>query len=144
MEEINELVELAQQIDAVIDDANHQVSGLTISLHGTIAYQVSPEYFLKHFTHFDANRRDSSLYPIDLRTEIEGVSFEALVSVRDLGILDGRVPADWLARFNPATQQANSVSSICTEAPKSGHTKSPLAQPCEDGQLEQTFYPHYA
>lgn len=144
MEQINELVELAQQIDAVIDDAEHGVYGLTINTLGEVEYQVSLPYFLKNFEDFDANRKDSGLYPITLTTEIEGVSFQAMVSIKEIELLDGRLPAEWLAQFRPAPKQTDSVSSIPNSTSESGHRKSPLALPCEDGPTEQIFSSHYA
>lgn len=144
MEQIKELVDLAQQIDAVIDDVENKVYGLTIDSCGRTNYQVTSNYFIESFESFDAHATKSALYPISIETEIEGVRFTALVSSKEIELLEGLVPDEWLSRFKLTEQEMDSVSIIQKESKKFGHTKSPLALACEDGPTEQTFYPHYA
>lgn len=140
MEKINELIFLAQHIDSVMDDAGGSVYSLNISrTSGKCRFLIEPQEFLAQFKNGDVKKRDTPQIPIVLETEIEGVAFRAYVHDYEIELLRGYVSEQWL-------DELKKTINVNEEIYRIGHAnkKSPLALACEDGQLEQTFYPHYA
>lgn len=136
MEQINELVELAQQIDAVMDDTKSEVFSLHISSRGRTAFLVTPEYMLKNFDNMDVTKTgetDVDCAVFKLETEIEGVIFKCSIYRDELHLLNGRIPDEWLNEVeNKKPKETHRIIAFRqNEVTLFGQEKSPLARACE-------------
>lgn len=136
MEQINELVELAQQIDAVMDDTKSEVFSLHISSRGRTAFLVTPEYMLKNFDNMDVIKTgETGAYcaVFKLETEIEGVIFKCSIYPNELHLLNGRIPEEWLNVVENQKPKEIHRITACRQNDVAllEQEKSPLARACE-------------
>lgn len=129
MEQINELVKLAQQLDAEIDDSG-MVLTLNIDANGSVRFLVESSYLLEKFDNVDVFKTGDGKFPFKLETEIEGVIFRAHVHIAKSEHLRGYVPDEWLAELVKKEEGVHKIK-ICKDNTPATHEKSPIAPTCE-------------
>ncbi|BAQ11481.1 hypothetical protein OXB_3011 [Bacillus sp. OxB-1] len=124
MNHLNELIDLTQQLVSVLDDTERGI--ISTSIHpagGRVEHFCNPEFFLNYFTTFDVQKRSAcGDYPVEIRTEIEGVQFIAILSQNELQLIEEHLPQDWLEPVQTQTEVIHV---------NFGQIKNPLALACE-------------
>ena len=104
MEHLQELIELAQQLDSVMDD-NKEVWGLDISaVSGRVKFHTDPKYIIKTFSSFDVNETSQNDHPFRLSTEVEGVLFVSRMHLNEVHLLRGFIPDEILDKYSPSVK----------------------------------------
>lgn len=105
---VNELVDLAQQLDSVMDDSDRGV--ISANFYKGVNFLVRLDYFLAHFNHGDIVERSGTSKEFEVSTEVDGVVFSALVGRDELEKLRGFAPDEWIDR--QALRRSKKVLSI--------------------------------
>ncbi|MEK4024445.1 hypothetical protein [Sporosarcina sp. FSL W7-1283] len=113
MEHLQELIELARQLDAVMDD-NKEVYGLDISASGGVKFFTDPKYIIKTFSSFDVKETFKDDYPFRLSTEVEGVVFVSRTHLDEVHLLRGFIPDEIVDKYS-TTEKPKKVFKIRTE-----------------------------
>lgn len=129
MEQINELVGLAQQLDSVMDDAGMVIS-FSIDSTGGVRFLVHTPYLLEKFDDVEVIKKRDKQFPFTLEAEIEGVGFRAFVGMDELELLRGKVPDEWIDEVTQE-QVAHKIRFDNQNNTLPKHEKSPIALPCE-------------
>ena len=95
MEQLNELVELAQQLEAAMDDAKSIISA-NIGSDGRFSFLVEIQYMFRNFDNVDVIKKEDMDYPFRLETEIEGIGFCTHVRLDKVELLRGFIPDEWI------------------------------------------------
>ncbi|MGE7546076.1 hypothetical protein [Sporosarcina newyorkensis] len=132
MDHLQELIELAQQLDSVMDD-NKEVYGLDIGTSRGVKFFTDPEYLINTFDSFDASETFQNDYPFRLSTEVEGVVFVSRTHLNEVDLLRGFIPDEMLNKYSPPLkpkkvfkirakrQNDTSPSSVNEKAHSHGH-----------------------
>ena len=112
MENINELVGLAQQLQAVMDDAESVISVNISGLNGKISFLADPKYILGNFDNVDVIMRKDKDCPFKVEAEIEGVVFETYVNLDELELLRGRIPNEWIEDITKPDMENQRIRAI--------------------------------
>lgn len=97
MGNINELVELAQQLNTAMLDNKSVISMDISTTRGeSIKFLVGPGYILENFENVDVIKRKGKDIPFKLEAEIEGVVFETYVCLDEVEFLRGHIPNEWI------------------------------------------------
>lgn len=111
MENINELVELAQQLDAAMDD-DKSVFSVNIGTNGRISFLADPKYILRNFENVDVIKRKDKDCPFKLEAEIEGVGFDTYVHLDEVELLRGRIPNEWIDDITKSDMKKQRIREI--------------------------------
>lgn len=112
MENINELVGLAQQLQAVMDDAESVISVNISALNGKISFLADPQYILGNFDNIDVIKRKEKDCPFKLEAEIEGVVFETYVNLDEVELLRGRIANEWIEDITKPDMENQRIRAI--------------------------------
>ena len=112
MENINELVGLAQQLQAVMDDAESVISVNISVLNGKISFLADPKYILGNFDNVDVIKRKDKECPFKVEAEIEGVVFETYVNLDEVELLRGRIPNEWIEDITKPDMENQRIRAI--------------------------------
>lgn len=98
MNHMDELIDLTQQLASVVDDMERGIISTDIYPSvGRVRHACTPEFFLQHFSTFDVKKRPGhENYPIEIRTEIDGVQFVSILSPGELHLIKDHLPESWL------------------------------------------------
>ena len=112
MGNINELVGLAQQLQAVMDDAESVISVNISALNGKISFLADPKYILGNFDNVDVIKRKDKECPFKVEAEIEGVVFETYVNLDEVELLRGRIPNEWIEDITKPDMENQRIRAI--------------------------------
>ena len=91
---LNEISTLVQQLESILDDSERDVIGVSVSANKSHVHLESIT-FLIEFMEFDIEVDDCPDYPYELKTEIGGVDFIAVMSVSEIADLKTTIPDQW-------------------------------------------------
>lgn len=96
MNYLNEIIDLSQQLVSVMDDTGWGVISTHIHARtGSVEHHCDPNFFLNNFPTFDVQKRSSDSFPFEIRTEFDGVQFNALISPSELHLIERHLPESW-------------------------------------------------
>ena len=89
MNHLEELIELSQQLSSVLDDMEHGIisTGLD-NLNGSVKHFCQPRFFISQFSSFDVLPLKSKEFPLELKTEVDGVIFHAFIRHNELHLIE--------------------------------------------------------
>ncbi|MBO0586489.1 hypothetical protein [Sporosarcina sp. E16_8] len=89
-----EISTLVQQLESILDDSERDVIGVSVNANKSHVHLESIT-FLIEFMEFDIEVDDSPDYPYELKAEIGGVEFIAVMSVAEIADLKTTIPDQW-------------------------------------------------
>lgn len=89
-----EISTLVQQLESILDDSERDVIGVSVNANKSHVHLESIT-FLIEFMEFDIEVDDSPVYPYELKAEIGGVEFIAVMSVAEIADLKTTIPDQW-------------------------------------------------
>lgn len=128
MEKLNELIDLAQRLDAAMDDSESNVYQLTINSVGRVSFLADPRFLLETFESVDIIVTDSIELPFKIETQVDGVIFESWIPQDELDLLKGHIADEQIDEFrNPKQKKVIKIR----PSSSSWDEKSPLTLACE-------------
>ena len=91
---LNEISALLQQLESILDDSERTVINVNVSSTNTYV-QLDSITFLIEFMKFDIEVDDSPDYPYELKAEMGGVKFIAVMSAAEVVDLKTTIPEQW-------------------------------------------------
>jgi len=91
---LNEISTLVQQLESILDDSERTVISVSVSSKKSYAH-LDSNTFLVEFMEFDIEVDDCPDYPYELKAEIGGVEFIAVMSVAEIVDLKITIPDQW-------------------------------------------------
>ena len=91
---LNEISALLQQLESILDDSERTVINVNVSSTNTYV-QLDSITFLIEFMEFDIEVDDSPDYPYELKAEMGGVKFIAVMSAAEVVDLKTTIPEQW-------------------------------------------------
>lgn len=89
MNHLEELIDLTQQLASVLDDMEHGIISTSLdNLNGSVKHFCQPRFFISQFSSFDVLPLKSKEFPLELKTEIDGVIFHAYLRYNELHLID--------------------------------------------------------
>lgn len=106
MNHLDELVDLTQQLVSVMDDIGRGIISTDIyPKTGRVVHLCNTDFFLQHFSIFDVSiHQGNSDYPVEIQTEIDGVSFIAILNKSELFQIKNHLPESWINLFKTPTE----------------------------------------
>lgn len=94
MVSLNEITNLIQKLKSIMDDSKYTVIDVSVSSNNTYVH-LDTITFLTEFIEFDIAVDDDDIYPYELKAEISGVEFMAVMSAAEILDLKESIPDQW-------------------------------------------------
>ena len=91
---LNEIASLVQRIESIIDDSENAIFSVNVSSDNTYVH-LDAINFLTEFIEYDIGVDDDDDYPYELKAEIGGVVFMAIMSTEEVVDLKESIPKQW-------------------------------------------------
>lgn len=89
MNHLEELIELSQQLSSVLDDMEHGIISTRLdNLNGSVKHFCGPRFFISQFSSFDVLPLKSKEFPLELKTEVDGVIFNTFLKHDELHLIE--------------------------------------------------------